>query len=119
MAPDVIFFNAACINDGFMDLITIDGDVPVAKVPELLLSVGNNSFFDNPLVKYYKISAFRVSPKYTKNPYISIDGEKVPFEPFQAEVHQGLGMVMTKRGIMEAPGPRNWDKVSVRERFMP
>lgn len=118
MAPDVIFFNAALINDGFLDLITVKGDVPVSQVPELLLSVGNNSFFDNPLVKYYKVSAFRISPKYTQNPFISIDGEKVPFEPFQAEVHQGLGMVITKRGTMEAPGPAGWDSVGVRERFM-
>lgn len=110
MAPDVIFFNAACFNDGCLDLVTVDGDVPAAQVPALLLSVGNNSFLDQPLVHYYKVSAFRVAPKYTRDPYISIDGEKVPFAPFQAEVHRGLGTVLTKRGVMEAPGPRGWDK---------
>lgn len=118
MAPDVIFFNAAWINDGFMDLITVDGDVPAAKAPGLMLSVSNNSFFDNPLVTYRKVSAFRIIPKNQDDGYISIDGEKVPFEPFQAEVHQGLGMVITKRGLMEAPGPRNWDKVTMSERLM-
>ncbi|KUI63589.1 Sphingoid long chain base kinase 5 [Cytospora mali] len=118
MAPDVIFFNAAWINDGYMDLITVDGNVPTAKAPGLMLSVSNNSFFDNSLVTYRKVSAFRIIPKNQEDGYISIDGEKVPFEPFQAEVHQGLGMVITKRGLMEAPGPRNWDKVSMSERLM-
>lgn len=36
--------------------------------------------------------------------YISIDGERVPFEPFQVEVHKGLGMVLSRSGkIYEAP----------------
>ncbi|ROW07044.1 hypothetical protein VPNG_06594 [Cytospora leucostoma] len=118
MAPDVIFFNAAWINDGYMDLVTVDGDVPTAQAPGLLLSVGNNSFFDNPLVTYRKVSAFRIIPKDQEDGYISIDGEKVPFEPFQAEVHPRLGMVITKRGLMEAPGPKDWDSVTTSERLM-
>lgn len=118
MAPDVVFFNAAWLNDGLMDLVTVDGDVPTPKAPGLLLSVGNNSFFDNPLVTYRKVSAFRIIPKDQKDGYISIDGEKVPFEPFQAEVHQGLGMVITKRGVMEHDGPRNWDRVTTSQRLM-
>lgn len=118
MAPDVVFFNAAWLNDGLMDLVTVDGDVPTPKAPGLLLSVGNNSFFDNPLVTYRKVSAFRIVPKDQKDGYISIDGEKVPFEPFQAEVHQGLGMVITKRGVMEHAGPRNWDRVTTSQRLM-
>ncbi|KAI3392630.1 hypothetical protein diail_5434 [Diaporthe ilicicola] len=118
MAPDVIFFNAAWLNDGLMDLVTVDGDVPTPKAPGLLLSVSNNSFFDNPLVTYRKVSAFRIVPKDQKDGFISIDGEKVPFEPFQAEVHQGLGMVITKRGVMEHVGPRNWDQVTASQRLM-
>ncbi len=36
--------------------------------------------------------------------YISIDGERYPFEPFQAEVHQRLGTVLSKNGqAYEAP----------------
>ncbi len=36
--------------------------------------------------------------------YISIDGEHYPFEPFQAEVHQRLGTVLSKNGqTYEAP----------------
>jgi sphingosine kinase len=41
--------------------------------------------------------------------YISVDGEKMPFEPFQVEVHQGLGTVLSRSGYMyEADGPAGW-----------
>lgn len=36
--------------------------------------------------------------------YISIDGESVPFEAFQVEVHRGLGTVLSRNGrLFEAP----------------
>ncbi|KAF3766733.1 hypothetical protein M406DRAFT_337680 [Cryphonectria parasitica EP155] len=117
MAPDVLFFNAALMNDGFLDVYIINADVPFSKVLGLFASSSDNTFIDHPLVKYFKVSAFRIVPKY-EHGYISIDGEKVPFEPFQAEVHPGLGMVITKRGTVEAPGPKNWDKVTPAQRLM-
>lgn len=118
MAPDANFFSAACINDGLMDLVTIDGDLPPLKSLQLLLSVEDGRFFDNPLVQYRKITGFRIVPRDQADGYISIDGERVPFAPLQAEVHQGLGTVLSKRGEYEAPGPRNWDRVSATDRFM-
>ncbi len=42
--------------------------------------------------------------------YISVDGEKMPFEPFQVEVHRGLGTVLSRSGfVYEADGPAGWD----------
>jgi sphingosine kinase len=42
--------------------------------------------------------------------YISIDGEKIPFEPFQVEVHRGLGTTLSRRGfVYESPGPAGWE----------
>lgn len=117
MAPDVNFFTAAHFSDGFLDVYLVDGNVPAAKVPGLLLSCQNNSFFDHPLVKYFKVSAFRIVPKYNNGTpeggLISIDGEKAPFAPFQAEVHQGLGLVITKTGRMHAPGPKGWESAGM------
>ncbi len=118
MAADANFFPAALINDGLMDLVTIDGDISPAKSLQILLSVEGGHFFDNPLVKYRKISGYRIIPKNQKDGYISIDGERIPFEPFQAEIHPGLGLVLAKRGGYEAPGPKNWDKVTMAERIM-
>ena len=43
--------------------------------------------------------------------YISIDGEKMPFEPFQVEVHRGLGTVLSRSGhVYETPGPAGWEE---------
>lgn len=43
--------------------------------------------------------------------FISIDGEKVPFEPFQVEVHHALGTTLSRTGVLyETPGPRGWER---------
>jgi sphingosine kinase len=42
--------------------------------------------------------------------YISIDGEKIPFEPFQVEVHKRLGTTLSRSGfVYESPGPAGWE----------
>lgn len=72
----------------------------------MLLSVEDNKFFDIPAVSYRKILGYRIIPKNQADGYISIDGERVPFQPFQAEVHKGLGTVLSKSGhLYESPGP--------------
>lgn len=118
MAPDLNFFSAALANDGLMDLITIDGDVSPVKSIGLQLTVESGHFFDDPLVKYRKVSAYRIIPRDQSKGYISIDGEAIPWEPFQAEVHHGLGLTLSKKGTFEAPGPLNWDTVTNSERLL-
>ena len=118
MAPDTNFFAAALANDGLMDLITTEGDVSPFKSMGLQLDVESGRFFDSPLVSYRKVSAYRIIPRNQKTGYISIDGEAIPFEPFQAEVHQGLGLTLSKKGVFEAPGPLNWDTVTTSERLL-
>jgi sphingosine kinase len=106
MAADSNFFPAALPNDGYMDLVCIDGDIRRHKAIELLLSIEKGKFFGNPLVSYRKVLGYRIIPKSKGDGYISIDGERVPFQPFQAEIHRGLGTVLSKTGhIYEAPGP--------------
>jgi len=118
MAPDLNFFCAALANDGLMDLVTVDGDVSPWTAINLQLSVESGRFFDNPLVTYRKISAYRILPRDdSPSGYISIDGESIPWEPFQAEIHKGLGLTLSKKGGYEAPGPRNWDTVTISERL--
>ena len=105
MAPDTNFFPATLPNDGCLDLVTIDGDISRTAAIQTLLAVEKGTFFDMPHVRYRKISGYRIIPKGQKDGYISIDGERVPFEPFQAEVHRGLGTVLSKSGhIYEAKG---------------
>lgn len=105
MAPDVNFFPAALPNDGYIDLVTMDGDISRLAAVQSLMAAENGKFFDMPHVNYRKISGYRIKPKGQKNGYISIDGEQVPFEPFQAEVHRGLGTVLSRNGhLYEAQG---------------
>ncbi|KAL8669591.1 MAG: hypothetical protein Q9168_005831 [Polycauliona sp. 1 TL-2023] len=105
MAAQNIPFAAALPNDGCMDLVTVDGDIGRLKAISCVAAVENGKFFDMAHVNYRKISGYRIIPREQKEGYISIDGERVPFEPFQAEVHRGLGTVLSKSGrLYEAPG---------------
>lgn len=105
MSPDANFFPAALPLDGCMDLVRVRGDLDRAKAVGVMLAIEQHKFFDLPDVDYQKISAYRIIPKNQKDGYISVDGERVPFEPFQAEVHQGLGTVLSKTGhLFEAKG---------------
>lgn len=105
MAADSVFFQSALPNDGYMDLVCINGDISRVSAFKMMLAVENGKFFDIPGVWYRKILGYRIIPKSTGDGYISIDGERVPFQPFQAEVHKGLGTVLSKTGHMyEGPG---------------
>ena len=104
MAPGANFFPATLPSDGHLDLVTVNGDISRANAIRCFMSVENGKFFDTPHVNYQKISAYRITP-HGKEGYISIDGERVPFEGFQAEVHKGLGTVLSRSGhLYEADG---------------
>lgn len=111
MAPDANFFPAALPNDGLMDLVVNDGDISALKYLDLMTSVETGQFYGNPLISYRKIAAYRLTPKQSAG-YISIDGERIPFEPFQVEIHQGLATVLSKSGRYEAPGPLDGPKTT-------
>ncbi|KAK0383068.1 hypothetical protein NLU13_8983 [Sarocladium strictum] len=106
------FFPAALPSDGCQDLITIPGTLPVHKAAQALISTESPNFFDNPNVTYRKISAYRIIPRDQPEGCISIDGESIPFEPYQLEVHRGLARVLTKNGRFEGPGPKGWERAS-------
>ncbi|KAI0489922.1 sphingoid long chain base kinase-like protein [Xylaria cf. heliscus] len=108
MAPNANFFPAACINDGLMDVIINDGDISPLKYIDLMTSVEANKHFDKQLLSYQKAVAYRFTPRDQADGYISIDGERVPFEPFQVEIHPGLGTVISKNARYEADGPPGW-----------
>ena len=107
MAADANFFPASLPNDGMMDLVNIDGKIARTAALDLMLSVEKGSFFDKEKVAYRKVAGYRITPRDQDEGYISIDGERVPFEAFQAEVHRGLGTTLARRvHRYEAAGPR-------------
>ncbi|KAJ5491158.1 hypothetical protein N7539_002725 [Penicillium diatomitis] len=106
MSKDTNFFPASLPNDGLMDVVTIDGNVSRSTSLKMMTEIETGGFFDMPEVKIRKAMAYRLVPRQ-KEGYISIDGERVPFEAFQCEVHPGLGTVLSKsKRIYEAEGPR-------------
>ncbi|KAI5285536.1 sphinganine kinase lcb4 [Ascosphaera aggregata] len=105
MSPNANFFTCALPNDGMIDLITISGDCPRRIVLNMMFALEDNTLFDMPEVGMQKVSGYRLIPRQ-KEGYISVDGEKLPFEPFQAEVHKGLGTTLSRSGYAyAAPGP--------------
>ncbi|OJI97426.1 hypothetical protein ASPVEDRAFT_120164 [Aspergillus versicolor CBS 583.65] len=106
VSKDTNFFPASVPNDGLMDIVTVDGTTSRSRVLKMMTEVPEGTFFDMPEVDIRKALAFRLTPRQ-KEGYISVDGEKIPFEAFQVEIHKGLGTVLSKSGhIYEAPGPR-------------
>ncbi|KAH2139697.1 hypothetical protein KXW34_003526 [Aspergillus fumigatus] len=106
MSADTNFFPASLPNDGLIDVVTIDGTISRLTSIKMMTEIPEGGFFDMPDVRIRKASAYRLTPR-EKEGYISVDGERIPFEPFQVEVHRGLGTVLSKSGhLYEAEGPR-------------
>lgn len=118
VGPGMNIFPASLPSDGFADLVTIDGNIPRSAAIRSMLAAENNTFFDMEHVKYRKISGYRLIPKLNKDGggggsshsrgisgSVSIDGERIPCEAWQAEVHKGLGTVLSRRrGVYEGKG---------------
>ena len=89
-----------------MDIVTIDGTVSRITSLKIMNELPQGTFFDMPEVNIRKATAYRLIPRENQG-YISVDGENVPFEAFQVEVHKGLGTVLSKSGhLYEAEGPK-------------
>nr|CAG8550700.1 4256_t:CDS:10 [Entrophospora candida] len=109
-------FPAALPNDGLLDLTLVKRDaVNRKRALDILSNAQTGSHFDQNEVEYYKIEAFRLTPK-NKSGYISIDGESFKFEPFQVEVHPQLISVIGMEGKyfpkFLSTGGRSSDQVS-------
>lgn len=108
VGPGMNIFPASLPSDGFADLVTIDGNIPRSAAIRSMLAAENNTFFDMEHVQYRKISGYRLIPKLngaSQGGSVSIDGERIPCEAWQAEVHKGLGTVLSRRrGVYEGKG---------------
>lgn len=128
MSSDIPFFATSLPCDGKMDMVNIDGLIPRMTGLRMLTECTDGSLIDHPDVTYRKVSAYRIMPRMhpiapqrkfrvkirrwlsgaakQREGLIAIDGERVPFEPFQAEVVPSLGTTLSKRGAIyefEAP----------------
>lgn len=130
MSPDAPFFAAALPADGKMDMIAIPGNIKRSTALKMLVQVEDGSIMNFPEAAYSKVLAYRISPRISptqmQNAFgaklrrwlggsadqseglIAIDGERIPFLPFQAEIVPRMGSVLSKNGaIYEFSGPKS------------
>lgn len=51
----------------------------------------------------------KISGPAGKDGYFAVDGEQLPWEPFQIEIHRGLGTVLSRTpGVYQYKGPNGW-----------
>nr|GAT52771.1 predicted protein [Mycena chlorophos] len=84
-------------DDGLIDVVL----VPPRGIYASLTGMDGQEegrFIQNSDVFYYKVEAYRCSPG-EKSGYISIDGESIPYEPFQVENHPRLARIMSIDGL--------------------
>ncbi|SMR44624.1 unnamed protein product [Zymoseptoria tritici ST99CH_3D1] len=122
MSGDAPFFTATLPSDGKMDMVIAPGDMARMTAIRMLTTVEQGTLINFPEISYSKVLAYRITPRMAPVPterrlrskvgrwlggaskqkegLISIDGEQVPFEPFQGEVVPKLGTVLSKSGAI-------------------
>lgn len=86
-------FPAALPGDGAMDMVITDTDMGRLHSGTIGFAVDRGVHVGDPQVRHAKVLAYRLVPRVDPTDhYILVDGEEIPFEPFQVEV---LPRVMT------------------------
>lgn len=124
MSPDTPFFLTSLPSDGRQDMVTVPGDIPRLTALKMLATVEDGKMMAFPEVQYRKVVAYRISPRMApkgqkgrvrrnlrrwlggsggkvegrREGLIAVDGERIGFEAFQAEVVEGLGCVLSRSG---------------------
>ncbi|ORY75424.1 ATP-NAD kinase-like domain-containing protein [Protomyces lactucae-debilis] len=97
MSSAACIFPAARPHSGAMDLFSMESDLPFFSALSTVSAVDSAKHYDSKHAYYAKLRGFRLTP-HGKEGFISIDGESMPWEPLQAELHPGLGCIITKNG---------------------
>ncbi|RIA85878.1 ATP-NAD kinase-like domain-containing protein [Glomus cerebriforme] len=94
-----LVFPFALPSDGLLDLMVVKRDkISKTKVANILQAFNDASHVNMKEVIYYKVEALRLKPINKENGYISIDGERAEFKPFQVEVHPKLINIISMDG---------------------
>lgn len=112
-------FPAADPNDGLIDLAIFTsmgraealkvspenqgriGDELTNRTPQAMDGAESGALFSHRSLTYLKVKSYRLNFTPKQGGCISIDGEEVPYEAFQVEVHKGLARVMSLTGRWE------------------
>ncbi|QPG73668.1 hypothetical protein FOA43_000981 [Brettanomyces nanus] len=106
VSKDTNFFPAALPHDGSMDIVVTDVRAGFFKTVDALLSLDKGLHVWTEEVTHSKVEAFRVIPRAKPGqlPFISVDGENFPFQPFQVEIMRGLMKTVMRDGSYTETG---------------
>lgn len=96
VSRDLMQFPVSVPNDGMVDLV-IQGGVSRAEMLKNLDGAEKGATYWQNKAQYFKASAYRLE-LLEEDGNLSIDGERFPFEGYYAEVHRGLGTVLSMNG---------------------
>ncbi|XP_061030214.1 sphingosine kinase 2 isoform X4 [Eubalaena glacialis] len=103
LGADLVAAPHARFDDGLVHLCWVRGGISRAALLRLFLAMERGSHFSLgcPQLGYAAARAFRLEP-LTPRGVLTVDGEKVEYGPLQAQVHPGLGTLLT--GPSGCPG---------------
>jgi len=96
VSRELMQFPVSVPNDGMVDLV-IQGKVSRAEMLKHLDGAEKGTSYWLDQAHYCKASAYRLG-LLEEEGNLSIDGERFPFEGYYAEVHRGLGTVLSMNG---------------------
>ncbi|KAF7366814.1 DAGKc domain-containing protein [Mycena sanguinolenta] len=80
-------------NDGLIDVVMVPPRSALASIKSVD-GQEEGKFFRESDCYYFKVEAYRCTP-LERSGYISIDGESIPYKPFQVENHARLARIMS------------------------
>ncbi|XP_019653797.1 sphingosine kinase 2 isoform X3 [Ailuropoda melanoleuca] len=96
LGADLVAAPHARFDDGLVHLCWVRGGISRAALLRLFLAMERGSHFSLgcPQLGYAAARAFRLEP-LTPRGVLTVDGEQVEYGPLQAQVHPGLGTLLT------------------------
>ncbi|KAK2466881.1 hypothetical protein APHAL10511_001139 [Amanita phalloides] len=107
VARDYMAFPVSLPDDGLIDIVAM----PLTSRSDMfraLSGVANGESFWFPKLRYIKAHAYRIELLKNRG-YLSVDGEAMPFEDFQVEVHAKLATLLSLYGHYVTDFPRSLD----------
>jgi sphingosine kinase len=96
VSRELMQFPVSLPNDGMVDLV-IQGRLSRAEMLKHMNGAEKGAAYWQDQSHYFKASAYRLELLQEEG-NLSIDGERFPFEGYYAEVHRGLGTVLSMHG---------------------
>jgi len=96
VSRDLMQFPLALCDDGLIDIVVQEKASRMVFFKGLEQADKGKQYWE-PTQLYFKAKAYRLTP-HEKEGYLSLDGERYPYTPFEVEVQQSMGTTLGKGG---------------------